>query len=138
MEKKGSKLAGPLSNALLTVGAADSAYLLVLTEVGKPPSLCGVSGPVDCAKVEFSPFSHFFGVPVALLGLVWFLLVAFLWNWNKGRWTVPYLWVLATVFVGYLVYTELLIRSVCIYCSLAQAMGVLMILPILLKEHDGS
>ncbi|AEB95384.1 MAG: vitamin K epoxide reductase family protein [Metallosphaera sp.] len=105
---------------LSSIGLADSAYLLYVTSEGRNPSYCNISSTIDCGKVEFSPFSHFFGVPDALLGVLFFIVTLSLWILNKTV-TLRYLWILGSVFVFYLVYTEFLIGSLCIYCTIAQA-----------------
>lgn len=123
-----------LPNVLIGLGAGVSTYLLILTEFGRTPNFCDVNKVVNCGAVEFSPFSHIMGIPVALLGLVWFVSTAIAWNVRELREYVPFLWILAVIFVSYLISTELILGSICIYCTTAQAAGVLMIIPILLNR----
>ena len=83
------------------------------------------SGLVNCTKVTTSPQSYVFGIPVAVLGLAFFVfLVAIMspWAWQARRREVHLLRV-ASMVVGigmviYLVYAEfIIIGSICLYCT---------------------
>ncbi|MCG3109264.1 hypothetical protein L3N51_01554 [Metallosphaera sp. J1] len=110
---------GGIGIGLSVLGLIDSSYLLYITESEKPPPFCDVSSYINCGRVEFSPFSHFFGVPDALLGALFFLMGIILWLTSRS--TLKYWWVLGTIFTVYLISTEALLNSICLYCTLAQA-----------------
>jgi len=112
------------------VGLLDSLYLLVVEVQGRPPSFCDMSKVVNCGRVEFSPFSHLFGVPDPVLGIGFFLTSLVLWYLDRVSY-IPYLWVLGVTFVGYFVFTEWLVGSICVYCTLAHVMCVAQIIPIM-------
>ncbi|WP_252896695.1 vitamin K epoxide reductase family protein [Metallosphaera hakonensis] len=86
----------------------------------RPPAYCNISSTIDCGKVEFSPYSHFLGVPDALLGLFFFVVMIVLWSLSLPQF-LRYWWVIGVLFSIYLIYTETLIGAICLYCSLAQA-----------------
>ncbi|MCH1772231.1 MULTISPECIES: vitamin K epoxide reductase family protein [Metallosphaera] len=103
---------------LSVVGLIDSSYLLYLTETERPPPFCNVSAYIDCGRVEFSPFSHFLGIPDSLLGVLFFTLGITLWL--KFGSVLKYWWALGVIFSGYLIFTEVILNSICLYCTLAQ------------------
>ncbi|HUY06506.1 MAG TPA: vitamin K epoxide reductase family protein [Acidimicrobiales bacterium] len=82
-------------------------------------------GIVDCAKVTTSPQSYVFGIPVAVLGLVYFISMTLLstpWAWRaENRFIAPLRLgstVVSVGFISYLLYCELyVIHSICIWCS---------------------
>ncbi len=86
---------------------------------------CPETGVVNCQKVTTSPQSVFLGVPVAVLGLVFF--VAML-AWNvPAAWRSPVPWLrsgrvvaaaIGMLFVGYLLYVELfVVDAICLWCT---------------------
>ncbi len=89
-------------------------------------------GAIDCAKVTTSPQSYVFGIPVAVLGLAYFLAMTALstpraWR-SSNRLIAPLRLVSAVVsvgFISYLLYSELYtIHSICIWCSVVHVMAL--------------
>ena len=82
-------------------------------------------GAIDCAKVTTSPQSYAFGIPVAVLGLSYFVAMTVLstpWAWHSSNRLIAPLRLASTVvsigFISYLLYSELYtIHSICIWCS---------------------
>ena len=111
---------------LALAGLGVSTYLTIahFTE----STLAGCSekaGLVNCTKVTTSAQSYVFGIPVAVLGLVFFLfMVAIMspWAWRSARREV-HLIRIASLAAGiglvlYLLYAELfIIGSICLYCT---------------------
>jgi uncharacterized membrane protein len=90
---------------------------------------CSESGLVNCTKVTTSPQSYVFGIPVAVLGLAFFVAAVALmspWAWRSARREI-YLLRIASLIVGigfvlYLIYAELfIIGSICLYCTSVHA-----------------
>ncbi len=83
------------------------------------------AGLVNCTKVTTSPQSYVFGIPVAVLGLAFYLfMVAIMspWAWRATRREVHLVRIAALIagmgFVLYLLYAELfIIGSICLYCT---------------------
>jgi len=107
------------------LGLAASAYL-TYTHFSEAKLLgCSESGAVNCLKVTTSAQSHVFGIPVAVLGLAFYVFVVPImspWAWRMTRREVPLLRLAAMVtgigFVIYLLYAELyMIGSICLYCT---------------------
>ena len=111
--------------AICTAGLAVASYLTYAHFAGATSLACPDTGFIDCAKVTTSSYSRIFGIPVALLGLLFFVAMLPLqtpWSWRstspllrRGR--------LAACAIGvglvlWLVYVELFrLDSICIYCT---------------------
>jgi len=88
------------------------------------------AGLVNCTKVTTSPQSYVFGIPVAVLGLAFYLfMVAIMspWAWRATRREVHLVRIAALIagmgFVLYLLYAELfIIGSICLYCTSVHAL----------------
>jgi uncharacterized membrane protein len=111
--------------ALSLAGLGVSIYLTIAHFTDKPLAGCSESGLVNCTKVTTSPQSYVFGIPVAVLGLAFFIAAVALmspWAWRWARREVALIrlasLVVAVGFVVYLLYAELfIIGSICLYCT---------------------
>ena len=110
---------------LALAGLGVSVYLTIAHFTESALAGCSESGLVNCAKVTTSPQSYVFGIPVAVLGLAFFVFVAAImspWAWQARRREVHMLRI-ASMVVGigmviYLVYAEfIIIGSICLYCT---------------------
>jgi uncharacterized membrane protein len=114
---------------LALAGLGVSTYLTVAHFTESTLLGCSESGLVNCTKVTTSPQSYVFGIPVAVLGLAFYVAAVALmspWAWRSSRREV-HLIRLASVMVGvgfviYLLYAELfIIGSICLYCTSVHA-----------------
>jgi len=112
--------------ALALAGLGVSIYLTIahFTE----STLLGCSetkGLVNCTKVTTSAQSYVFGIPVAVLGLAFYLFAVAImspWAWRAARREIQLARIASVVvgigFVLYLLYAELfIIGSICLYCT---------------------
>jgi uncharacterized membrane protein len=114
-----------LSGVLSLAGLGLSVYLTVAHFVGAGILVCSNSGAVNCLKVTTSAQSHFLGMPVAVLGLGYWVVMTALnspWAWRSADRRIHAarlaLSVLGIGFVLYLLSAELLIiGAICIYCT---------------------
>lgn len=125
---------------LSLAGLADAAYLsAVHVSQGQVPLICSASGLVDCAQVTSSPESRVGPVPVAYLGILWFLaMLAIVLAPTVPRAARAAQWpdllqlgwaVAGVLFVLYLVYSELLlIGAICLWCTVVHALVFLLFL----------
>lgn len=119
----------PTTLALAIAGVAVSAYLTVVHYTSSAILACSGSGLVDCERVTTSRQSVVVGIPVAVLGLVWFVVTAVLVS--PAAWRSRASWVgwarLAAVAAGmamvlWLLYAELfVIRAICLWCTVVHA-----------------
>jgi uncharacterized membrane protein len=109
---------------LSLLGLADALYLTIEHFQGGIPS-CPATGVINCAKVTTSPQSYVLHIPVAVLGLLFFVgMVAV--NvpplWRIGwRWLAWLRLAMATTGLGmvvYLVAAEVFtIKAICLWCT---------------------
>jgi uncharacterized membrane protein len=106
-------------------GLGVSIYLTIAHFTESTLAGCSETGLVNCTKVTTSPQSYVFGIPVAVLGLVFFVFAVAImspWAWQATRREIHILRLASVVvgigFVLYLVYAELfIIGSICLYCT---------------------
>jgi len=110
---------------LALAGLGVSIYLTIAHFTESALLGCAESGAVNCTKVTTSPQSYVFGIPVAVLGLAFYVFaVAAMspWAWRTARREVHLLRMVSLVagigFVLYLIYAELfIIGAICLYCT---------------------
>ena len=108
-------------------------------------------GLINCEKVTTSPQSYVFGIPVAVLGLAYFVPMLGLslpWAWRSADRRI-HLARLALAVVGigmviYLVIAELLIiKNICLWCTSVHVLTFILFVivvtasPVLLSRQDG-
>jgi uncharacterized membrane protein len=110
---------------LSLAGLGVSIYLTMAHFTDKPLAGCAESGAINCTKVTTSPQSYVFGIPVAVLGLAFFVAAVALmspWAWRLARREVALIRLASLVvgvgFVIYLLYAELfIVGAICLYCT---------------------
>jgi uncharacterized membrane protein len=102
--------------AVCVAGAAIAAYLTYVHYAGVAP-VCAISH--GCEKVQSSSYAKLVGVPVAVLGLIGYLLVgaALVRDGSRARVAAGVLAVAGCAFSAYLTYLELaVIHAICQWC----------------------
>jgi uncharacterized membrane protein len=117
----------PASFSLAITGTAVSAYLTVAHYTSPDVLACSSNGVIDCERVTTSAQSIVLGIPVAVLGLLWF--VAMVGLCSPWAWRSPAAWIsiarqaavwTGMAFVLWLVYAELfMIDAICLWCTAA-------------------
>ena len=115
----------PVTLVLSVAGLAISAYLTFEHFTDNATLACSIGGAIDCARVTSSAWSTFAGIPVAVLGLLFFAVTIGLCL--PPVWRSPAAWLDAarlgwlTVGLGmalYLVWAELYrIHAICLWCT---------------------
>ena len=113
--------------ALLGLPGSGVAAYLTYSHWADRPTECGGIG--ECELVQTSEYSDIAGVPVALLGLLYFVAMAFVamarisrvrWMPDDWEWARPAILAMAlaaTAFVAYLTYVELFVlKAICVWC----------------------
>ncbi|HEY5985280.1 MAG TPA: vitamin K epoxide reductase family protein [Streptosporangiaceae bacterium] len=127
---------------LLSLGGLGvSIYLTIVHYTTALSIACPENSTVNCEKVITSPQSYVFGIPVAVLGLAFFVLMVALttpWAW---RGTGPFAWLVSVtgwtrlgsaivgiIFVLYLVYTEVITlnMTICLWCTAVHVITLLL------------
>lgn len=136
----------PLTTALALGGLAVSVYLTIAhyTDPAGELQFCSGSGTVNCAAVTTSAQSTFLGIPVALLGLLWFaamlaLCLPVAWRAADRRVHLArFAGALAGIgFVLWLVYAELvIIGAICLWCTVAHVLAFGLFVVIVTTAQD--
>ncbi len=115
----------PLTTLALSVIGLGVATYLTVTHFDKHALACVSNATFSCEKVTTSPQSEILGIPVAMLGLAFFVPMIALCL--PAAWRTTHRWVhlarllLSVTGVGmilYLIYAELfVIKAICLWCS---------------------
>jgi uncharacterized membrane protein len=114
-----------IGTLLCVAGLGVAAYLTYAHYDTSVVLACPDKGLINCAKVTSSSYSKVFGVPVALLGLLYFVFMVPLqlpWAWRsldpRVRLARMGASAIGVAFVLWLLYAELVkIRNICLYCT---------------------
>ena len=115
----------PLTTLVLSITGLGIATYLTITHFNKAALVCNSGGAINCEKVTTSPQSVVLGIPVAMLGLLFFvpmiaLCLPVAWRSADRRIHLARL-ALSITGVGmiiYLITAELfLIKAICLWCS---------------------
>jgi len=117
--------AAPVALLLTVAGLGVAIYLTIAHYDTHVTLVCSSKGAINCEKVTTSAQSRVFGVPVAVLGLAYFvgmLPVQLPAAWRSGNPLVRYgrlAYCLSGIgFVIYLVYAEaMIIKAICLWCT---------------------
>lgn len=127
-----------VSGVLCLAGIAVAAYLTYAHYTTAKVLACSDKGLINCAKVTTSSYSKVLGIPVADIGLGYFIATAAIcspWAWRSSNRLLCGSRVLAALCgvasVIWLVYVELFrLDAVCLYCTLVHAITVLLFITI--------
>ena len=115
-----------LTTWILSLGGLGVSIYLTIAHFNTSVTLaCPATSTVNCEKVTTSPQSYAFGIPVAVLGLAFYVFLAVVnspWAWRITwpplRWARVGSVVVGIVFVLYLIYAELFsIGAICLWCT---------------------
>jgi len=111
---------------VLSLGGLGVSIYLTIAHFNTSVTLaCPATSTVNCEKVTTSPQSYAFGIPVAVLGLAFYVFLAvanspWVWRmtWPPIRWARTGSMVVGILFVLWLVYAELFkIGAICLWCT---------------------
>ena len=116
---------------VLSIGGLGVSIYLTIAHFNTSVTLaCPATSTVNCEKVTTSPQSYAFGIPVAVLGLAFYVFLAvvnspWVWRmtWPPIRWARVGSMVVGILFVLWLVYAELFkIGAICLWCTSVHVM----------------
>ncbi|GAA2292427.1 hypothetical protein GCM10010149_45060 [Nonomuraea roseoviolacea subsp. roseoviolacea] len=126
---------------LVLAGLAISSYLAVVHYNNDVVLVCSKSATIDCESVTTSKFSELAGVPLPVLGLLFFLALGVLNLPFAIRSSRPLLrWgrlacvVAGVLFVVYLVAAEIILGKICLWCTAIHVLTVLLFVLVLTGE----
>ena len=115
----------PITALLLSLTGVGVSTYLTIAHFAKISLVCSGGGIVNCERVTTSAESYFLGIPVAFLGLLFFVAMTaanlpVLWRTTDRRVHIARLAmsIVGMCFVLYLVSAELLIiKNICLWCT---------------------
>ena len=120
---------------LVAIGVTTSLYLVnhhVMANSGQElfPAICDINETFDCTKVARSPYSEFFGIPVASFGLLFYLLFGGLMVRPPLRvadiaWSWSLIGIVPTLFLALVSFTQ--IGAICLFCTVLYVLNVAML-----------
>ncbi|MCW2856001.1 MAG: putative rane protein [Marmoricola sp.] len=130
---------------LALTGLGLSIYLSIEHATSSTSFACPESATINCVKVTTSKYSTLAGVPVAYLGLAFFIAMVVLfspWVWRLApralRWVRLASVVAGLGMIGYLVWAELYrIHAICLWCTGVHITTVLLFTATVLVEAAG-
>jgi uncharacterized membrane protein len=138
--RKSSPIRSWIQPLLALLGLAIGVYLTTVA-LTHNEIMCGPIG--DCMSVQASPYSKLFGIPISLLGVVFYLGIVLLWMIQRfyiGVWRQPSMLgllifsVFGVMFSVYLTSLELfVIHAVCIWCLTSAVLATLIMLTVTAK-----
>lgn len=134
----------PFTTALTLAGTAVSVYLTIDHYSESDLLVCGEGATVNCASVTSSAQSMFLGVPVALLGLLWFVGMVGLClpvAWRASSVRVHQVRLVGAVagmgFVLWLIYAELIIvGAICLWCTVAHVLAFVLFAVVVMTASE--
>ena len=115
-----------LTTWILSLGGLGVSIYLTIAHFNTSVTLaCPATSTINCEKVTTSPESYAFGIPVAVLGLAFYVFLTVVnspWAWRITwpplRWARVGAMVVGILFVLYLIYAELFsIGAICLWCT---------------------
>lgn len=103
--------------AIAAIGLLISIYLTIIRYSSILPLACPDKGVIDCANVLNSQYSVIFGVPNAVLGLVFFIVDLYVIKKYFGKEEMLLVNAIGLVFVIYYMLAEYTLGSICIFCT---------------------
>ncbi len=134
----------PLTGGLTLAGTAVSLYLTIDHYAASDLLACVEGGTVNCNAVTSSAESMFLGVPVALLGLLWFagmLVLCLPMAWRAAAAIVHRARLVGAIagmgFVLWLLYAELIIvGAICLWCTVAHVIAFVLFAVVVMTASD--
>ena len=124
------------------IGLGVSIYLFQDYFLKEDGYLCEATSFFSCTLARDSPYSVLFGVPLGAWGALWFvMLLSFVYlSFKDRKWDLLILiWtIFGILFVTYFVRAEIIIKSLCPYCTITHLIVLIcFVLAILLyrKKH---
>ena len=118
---------------IILLGLADTVYLTYVHYANVPP-YCPDSGIINCVKVTTSALSAIMGVPIAVLGLIWFIMIGVFALLGVND-IMANIWsMIGAAAVIYSTTGMFLIKAICVYCTALDIMIIAILALIVLKR----
>ncbi|MBT8214065.1 MAG: vitamin K epoxide reductase family protein, partial [Acidimicrobiia bacterium] len=133
-----------VTTAMALAATAVAIYLTIAHYADPDLLVCSEGGTVDCSSVTSSDQSLLFGIPVALLGLIWAAGVSVLclpMAWRAASRRVHQARLVAVIggmaFVLWLIYAELIIvGAICLWCTVVHVLAFGLFVVVVMNASD--
>lgn len=116
---------------LAFLGIAVMAYLLYLHFNATSGSFCDLGAGLSCSAVNSSEYAKIMGIPLSLLGLLYFVSIAGLALFKYSAQTLKFIVFISIAFLGPSIYLSgieyIVLKEVCIFCELSKVLIILII-----------
>ena len=113
---------------LLILGIIDSIYLTIVHFHPGALFCPSIAGVINCHNVLTSAFSDVLGIPLAILGLVWFLVMMFIFFYKPNK-IIRNIWLILGVGgILYSITAQIIIKNICIYCGVLDVLIALTVI----------
>ncbi|MBT8166083.1 MAG: vitamin K epoxide reductase family protein [Acidimicrobiia bacterium] len=134
----------PVTTAMALAATAVAIYLTIAHYADPDLLVCSDGGTVNCSSVTSSDQSLLFGIPVALLGLIWAAVVSVLclpMAWRAASRLVHQARLAAVTggmaFVLWLIYAELIIvGAICLWCTVVHVLAFGLFVIVVMNASD--
>lgn len=111
------------------IGLLTSLYLTYIHYFPAESAICDLSKTVTCSAVDKEKYSTIFKIPTAVLGMIWFMVLLLLNTMayrTEGAWRREvFAWsIMGILFVVYFIGIEILIKTVCPFCTIVHLVVV--------------
>ncbi len=126
--------------ALSLAGMLTMAYLVYLHYAPTPEggSFCNLGEAFSCDVVNKSAYSEVLGIPVAVLGVLYFGIIAFLGAFRYTPATLSFIALFLVVLLGPSLYlsfiSKTVLRSICILCEFSKTLMAFIVALILFSQ----
>ncbi|MEK6937215.1 MAG: vitamin K epoxide reductase family protein [Nanoarchaeota archaeon] len=115
------------------LGILTTSYLTYLKFSSDPSTVCDINRQISCSAVNNSLYSTLFNIPLAVLGLLYFLLMLCLViKSDKNREyfkIILFLSVPVLIYSLYLTYVEIaVLKTICLFCEFSKILMLLIII----------
>lgn len=124
---------------LSAIGIAIAVYLTIYHYDSNLPLLCPSSiSVVNCEQVLNSQYSIFFGIPMPVMGLIFFAIELLLLLFAKNKDYLVIFNAFGVAFVVYLIYLESIIGKICLFCTTIHILVLLLFVLSILRMRESS
>ncbi len=111
-------------------------------DLANEPSFCDMSSIVSCTLVNQSSYAELFHIPVAIFGVLWFIvlltLLFFIYRRKSFAKTFLLVWCISGfLFVFYLLYAEWRLGALCPWCTIVH-IDLFLLLPLAISLYKKS
>lgn len=119
----------------LILGILDSSYLTIVHFLPGALKCPTIGTTINCESVLSSSFSSVLGIPLAILGLSWFIVTSILFIYKPNKILFNIWLILGIGGILYSITAQSILGKICIYCSFLDVLIALSVGSLLYAEY---